>query len=53
LPRAKATALAKLVANASTVDGIVKGLRHPQWPADAWEALRRLAMQLAKVAHPA
>ncbi|MFT3859279.1 MAG: DNA polymerase III subunit delta [Aquabacterium sp.] len=53
LPRAKAPALARLVANASTVDGIVKGLRHPQWPEDAWEALRRLALQLAKVASAA
>jgi DNA polymerase-3 subunit delta len=50
LPRAKANALARLVASASTVDGIVKGLRHPQWPEDPWEALRRLALQLAKVA---
>ena len=53
LPRAKAPALARLVAHASTVDGIVKGLRHPQWPEDAWEALRRLALQLAKVAQAA
>ncbi|MFZ4550340.1 MAG: DNA polymerase III subunit delta [Aquabacterium sp.] len=52
LPQAKATALARLVANASTVDGIVKGLRHPQWPDDAWEALRRLALQLAQTAKP-
>ena len=37
-------------AHASTVDGIVKGLRHPQWPQDPWEALRRLALQLAKLA---
>jgi DNA polymerase III subunit delta len=50
LPRTKAPALARLVASASTVDGIVKGLRHPQWPEDPWEALRRLALQLAKVA---
>lgn len=50
LPRVKAPALARLVASASTVDGIVKGLRHPQWPEDPWEALRRLALQLAKVA---
>jgi DNA polymerase-3 subunit delta len=49
VPRAKANMLARLVANASTVDGIVKGLRHPQWPHDPWEALRRLALQLAKV----
>ncbi|MFW9617379.1 DNA polymerase III subunit delta [Aquabacterium sp.] len=53
LPQAKAPALARLVANASTVDGIVKGLRHPQWPDDAWEALRRLALQLAQTARPA
>lgn len=50
LPRTKAPALARLVASASTVDGIVRGLRHPQWPEDPWEALRRLALQLAKVA---
>lgn len=50
LPRAKAATLARLVAHASTVDGIVKGLRHPQWPQDPWEALRRLALQLAKLA---
>jgi DNA polymerase-3 subunit delta len=50
LPRTKAPVLARLVASASTVDGIVKGLRHPQWPENPWEALRRLALQLAKVA---
>ncbi|HYR24677.1 MAG TPA: DNA polymerase III subunit delta [Aquabacterium sp.] len=53
LPQTKTPALARLVAHASTVDGIVKGLRHPQWPNDAWEALRRLALQLAEVARPA
>jgi DNA polymerase III subunit delta len=52
LPRTKAPVLARLVSAASTVDGIVKGLRHPQWPTDPWEALRRLALQLAKVASP-
>ncbi len=52
LPHARAAALARLVASASTVDGIVKGLRHPQWPENPWEALRRLALQLAKVATP-
>jgi DNA polymerase-3 subunit delta len=50
VPRAKPAALARLTVSASTVDGIVKGLRHPQWPEDPWEALRRLAMQLARVA---
>ncbi len=53
LPRTKAAALVRLVASASIVDGIVKGLRHPQWPQDPWEALRRLALQLAQVAQSA
>ena len=26
--------------------GVVKGLRHPDWPADAWEALRRLTLMM-------
>ena len=25
------------------VDGIVKGLKQPDWPADGWQALQRLA----------
>ena len=53
LPRARTLALARLVAAASTVDGIVKGLPHPQWPTDAWEALRRLSLQLAEATAPA
>jgi DNA polymerase-3 subunit delta len=28
------------------VDGIVKGLKQPEWPADGWQALHRLAMDL-------
>jgi DNA polymerase III subunit delta len=53
LPNLRTPPLARLVAHASIVDGIVKGLPHPQWPVDAWEALRRLALQLAEVASPA
>lgn len=52
LPRVRPIALARLVAAASTVDGIVKGLPHPQWPTDAWEALRRLALQFAETVAP-
>ena len=50
LPRLKPAALARLVASASTVDGIVKGLPHPQWPSDPWDALRRLATHLCEQA---
>ncbi|MDE2401122.1 MAG: DNA polymerase III subunit delta [Burkholderiales bacterium] len=52
LPRLKAPAVARLVSSASTVDGIVKGLRHPQWPHDPWEALRRLALMLSRQVSP-
>ena len=36
--------LARLVSAASTCDGITKGLPRPQWPADAWDALRQLVL---------
>ncbi len=49
VPQLNAPALARLVHAASIVDGVVKGLRHPQWPADPWAALRRLAYALSRV----
>ncbi len=36
--------LAHLLAAASICDGIVKGLRHPDWPHEPWDALRRLVL---------
>ena len=36
--------LARLLAAASVCDGIVKGLKHPQWPREPWSALRRLVL---------
>lgn len=44
LPGVDAAALARLVEAASTCDGLVKGLRHPGWPDDAWDGLRRLML---------
>jgi DNA polymerase-3 subunit delta len=41
---------AGLVAAASRVDGITKGLRHPDWPAEPWDALRRLVLMMVQVA---
>lgn len=38
--------LAALLEAAQVCDGLVKGLRHPDWPLDAWEALRRLVLML-------
>jgi len=46
LPRLTETALVNLLHAAHQVDGIVKGLKQPDWPADGWQALHRLAMQL-------
>jgi DNA polymerase-3 subunit delta len=48
LPRIKPAAVSRLLASAAAVDGVIKGLRHPQWPADPWEAIRRLAVQLSR-----
>ncbi|MDH4288002.1 MAG: DNA polymerase III subunit delta [Aquincola sp.] len=36
--------LAHLVQAASVCDGVIKGLKHPEWPLDAWSALKRLAL---------
>jgi DNA polymerase III subunit delta len=36
--------LAHLVEAASICDGIIKGLKHPEWPLDAWAALKRLLL---------
>ena len=41
-------ALSRLLQSAHTVDGIVKGLKQPDWPQDGWMALQRLALQLCK-----
>ncbi len=46
LPRLSDTALANLLQSAHQVDGIVKGLKQPDWPTDSWQTLHRLAMML-------
>jgi DNA polymerase III subunit delta len=38
--------LEHLVEAASVCDGLVKGLRHPDWPAEPWDGLRRLVLML-------
>ena len=43
LPNISDTTLAHLLQAAHKVDGIVKGLKQPDWPADGWQALHRLA----------
>ena len=48
-PRVSPAAVARLLRSAHTVDGIVKGLKVPDWPADGWQALQRLGMQFSRV----
>ena len=48
LPRLTSTMLDNLLHSAHLVDGIVKGLKVPDWPNDGWQALHRLAMALCR-----
>ena len=46
LPHTDEATLTNLLQGAHKVDGIVKGLKQPDWPADGWQALHRLAGML-------
>jgi DNA polymerase III subunit delta len=48
LPRVTGAVLDQLLQSAHLVDGIVKGLKAPDWPADSWQALHRLAFALCR-----
>ena len=48
LPRVAMVDLDNLLLAAHTVDGLVKGLRQPDWPLDPWQAVHRLALQLCR-----
>lgn len=49
LPLLAERELAQLLAAASVCDGIVKGLKHPQWPREPWDALRRLVLMVLQL----
>ena len=46
LPRLRTATLNDLLQSAHLVDGIVKGLKAPDWPTHNWQALRQLALRL-------
>ena len=52
LPRLASVQIAQLLQAAHQVDGIVKGLKQPDWPADPWQALHRLAGMLCQACVP-
>ncbi|WP_421953856.1 DNA polymerase III subunit delta [Polaromonas sp.] len=52
LPQLGDTTLANLLTAAHKVDGIVKGLKQPDWPASGWQALHRLAGMVCEQCRP-
>ncbi len=48
LPRLTDAAVLRLLHAAHQVDGIVKGLKQPDWPANPWQSLHRLALMLCQ-----
>jgi DNA polymerase-3 subunit delta len=52
LPLLRPAQLAQWLQDAHTVDGIVKGLKQPDWPGDPWDALHRLAVKVAGALAP-
>ncbi len=44
LPRLSEAQIGQWLHDAHVVDGIVKGLKQPDWPATGWQALHRLAL---------
>ena len=52
LPRLTDAAVLRLLLAAHQVDGIVKGLKQPDWPANPWQSLHRLALMLCRECSP-
>jgi len=48
VPRLSAATLAGFLQDAHQVDGVVKGLKRPDWPAAPWPALQLLALRLCR-----
>ena len=48
LPRLSEANLGRMLLAAHQVDGIVKGLKVPEWPTDGWQALQRLAVRMSR-----
>ncbi|MDP2220964.1 MAG: DNA polymerase III subunit delta [Hydrogenophaga sp.] len=48
LPQLTTPTLTRWLRDAHTVDGIVKGLKQPDWPADPWVALQQLALRVSQ-----
>lgn len=51
MPNVQMSTVNKLLQAAHQVDGIVKGLKHGDWPTEPWQALHRLAQMMVRVAN--
>jgi DNA polymerase-3 subunit delta len=52
LPRLRPAVATRLVEAASECDGVLKGLKHPEWPDAPWDALRRLVLMTLQALRP-
>ena len=52
LPLLTPAQLDRMVGDASICDGLVKGLKHPDWPPEPWDALRRLVLMFLQLTAP-
>ena len=48
VPMLSDSAVARLLDAAQVCDGLVKGLKHPDWPLEPWEGLKRLVLMLVE-----
>jgi DNA polymerase-3 subunit delta len=51
MPNVQMSTVNKLLQAAHQVDGVVKGLKHAEWPSEPWQALHRLAQMVVRVAN--
>ena len=48
VPMLSDAGVAHLIDAAQVCDGLVKGLKHPDWPLDPWHGLKRLVLMLVQ-----
>ena len=48
VPMLTDSTVANLVDAAQVCDGLVKGLKHPDWPSEPWDGLKRLVLMLVE-----
>jgi DNA polymerase-3 subunit delta len=52
VPKLSPAIAGRLVSAAAECDGVLKGLKHPRWPDEPWDALRRLVLMMLQALRP-